>query len=242
MKVSPFPASSIPVLLLFLLSCGGGGEKKAAESTDTATAVTEPAPVNTIVTTPENMALVRHKVKNFATWLALYDAHDSMRLANGIHSYVIGRGVEDTNMVFVATKFDDLEKAIAFSKSASLKTAMQKGGVIGAPQRMMVTSVWQDTANIGAVPRVLTELTVKDWDTWKNNFAEGKQERIDNGVLDRVYGHAVDDNHKVHLVTALMDTAKAFAYWKSDALKKRREAGGVVGEPRRFVFTIVKRY
>ncbi len=58
----------------------------------------------------------------------------------------------------------------------------------------------------------------------------------------RVIGHDPDDNKKVSLVTAVIDTAKAFAYWKSDALKKRREAGGVIGEPERFVFQVVKRY
>jgi len=39
-----------------------------------------------------------------------------------------------------------------------------------------------------------------------------------------------------------MDTAKAFAYFNSDALKKRREAGGVIGEPKRFLFRVVQRY
>jgi hypothetical protein len=39
-----------------------------------------------------------------------------------------------------------------------------------------------------------------------------------------------------------MDTAKAFAYYKSDALKKRREASGVIGEPDRFLYRVVKRY
>jgi len=46
----------------------------------------------------------------------------------------------------------------------------------------------------------------------------------------------------VSLVTAVLDTAKAFAYYKSDAIKKARAAGGVIGEPKRFLFTIVKRY
>ena len=58
----------------------------------------------------------------------------------------------------------------------------------------------------------------------------------------RAYGHDVDDDHKVELVTAIMDTAKAAAYWKSDMLKKRRVAGGVIGEPDRFVFRVVARY
>lgn len=243
MKASPFYAMLIACMLFIFSSCGSGDEKKTEPATDSTTAtVTEPAPVNTIVTTPENRMMGRHKVKDFAAWLASYEAHDSLRLKFGVHSYVIGRGIIDTNMVYVVTTFDDIEKAKAFGKDPSLKTAMQKGGVIGAPTMQMVTSVWQDTANIGNKPRVLTEITVKDWDTWKTKFAEGQMERMDNGIVDRVYGYEIGDNHKVNLVTALTDTAKAFAYWKSDALKKRREASGVVGEPKRFMFTIAKRY
>lgn len=241
MKVSSFNALLAATMLLVFSSCGSGEEKKA-ESADTTAKAPEPAPVNTIVTTPENMMMVRHKVKDFTAWLAAYDAHDSMRLKYGVHSYVIGRGTADTNMVYVVTKLDDVEKAKAFGKDPSLKTAMQKGGVIGAPLMQMTTAVWQDTASVGSIPRVLTEITVKDWDTWKTKFPEGKQERMDNGIVDRVYGYATDDNHKVILVTALTDTAKAFAYYKSDALKKRREASGVVGDPKRFIFTITKRY
>jgi len=82
----------------------------------------------------------------------------------------------------------------------------------------------------------------KDWDAWQKSFEDGKQERIDNGLTVRVVGHDPDDNKKVSLVTAVMDTAKASAYWKSDMLKKRRAAGGVIGEPKRFVFTIARRY
>jgi hypothetical protein len=43
-------------------------------------------------------------------------------------------------------------------------------------------------------------------------------------------------------VTALSDTAKAFAYYKSDALKKRIQASGVIGEPVRFFYQIAKKY
>jgi hypothetical protein len=92
------------------------------------------------------------------------------------------------------------------------------------------------------VIRSRTTFSVKDWDAWLKSFQEGKQERIDNGIVVRVIGHEADDNKKVTLVTALTDTAKAFAYYKSDALKKRREAGGVIGEPQRFLFKVAKRY
>jgi hypothetical protein len=88
----------------------------------------------------------------------------------------------------------------------------------------------------------MTLFTVKDKDAWKKSFDDGKQERTDHGISTRVIATDADDDKKIMLVTALMDTAKARAYWNSDALKKRREAGGVIGVPERFVFRVVKRY
>lgn len=232
-------------MLLFFTSCGGGDSKTetTADSTTAETTTTAAPPeANTIITTPQNMMVARHKVANFAKWKASYDEHDSLRLANGIHSYVIGRGVEDSNMVLVAVKVDDMDKAKAFAKDPSLKKAMQKGGVAGTPTFNFITAVWQDTAVIGGAPRSMTTFSVKDWDAWKKSFDEGKQIRDQNGITARMIGHDADDNKKVALVTALLDTAKANAFWKSDELKKRREAGGVIGEPKRFVFYVVQRY
>jgi hypothetical protein len=226
---------------LFFISCNN--EKKEAEP-ETPTSETTPAPekVNTIVTTPQLMMMVKHKVKDYATFKTVYDAHDSARLANGLHSYVLGRGMDDSMMVLVALKADNLEKAKAFSKDAVLKTAMQKAGAVGAPEISFINAVWQDTVNVGSIPRVITSFTVKDFDVAKKGFEEGRQERIDNGIADRQYGHEADDNHKVSMVTALNDVDKAKAYWTSDAVKKRIEAGGLTTQPQRFIFNIVARY
>ena len=73
-------------------------------------------------------------------------------------------------------------------------------------------------------------------------FEDAKQERLDNGIAVRAYGHNSDNDKKVVLVTAIMDTAKAFAYYKSDMLKKRRAESGVIGEPERFLYRVVQRY
>ncbi|SHN38676.1 hypothetical protein [Chitinophaga sp. CF418] len=228
-----------------LTACGGGGREKT-NTDSTAMDTTPPAEVapvtSTIVTTPQSMMVAKHKVANFDKWLTSYEGHDSMRMANGIHSYVIGRGLQDPDMVLVAVKVDDMDKAKAFSKDASLKEAMKKGGVMGAPTFNFVTMVFQDTAMSSTDLRSSTMFTVKDWDTWQKAFEEGKQNRMDNGIAVRAYGHDVDDNHKVVVVTALTDTAKAYAYWKSDMLKKRMADAGVVGEPQRFQFRVVKRY
>jgi len=235
-------------MTFFLISCGGGEEKKSSETTtDTSNATatttsTEVTPVNTIITAPQNMVIVRHKVANFAKWKMSYDEHDSMRLANGVHSYIIGRGANDSNMVVVATKLDDLAKGKAFAKDPSLKKAMQKGGVIGAPNIKFYTMVFQDTAVIDSKLRSATTFKVKDWDTWKRSFDSTRALKTDNGLMARAYGYDPDDNHNVILVGAVLDTAKARTYWNSDLLKQRRAASGVVGTPERFVYTIVQRY
>ncbi|MBC7886256.1 MAG: hypothetical protein H7Z13_00085 [Ferruginibacter sp.] len=238
------PVSFFTAVLFFLSSCNGSEEKSGTDTSkdSTTTAITEPATPSTIVTTPQGILLVKHKVSNFTKWKASYDAHDSMRLAGGMHNYVIGRSIDDSNMVIVAVKADDMAKAKAFSTDAKLKEAMQKGGVTGKPSFAFLTATFQDTVVINSAIRSLTTFTVKDWDAWQKGFKEGSQERIDNGITDRVYGHDADDDHKIMLVTALMDTAKAFAYWKSDMLKKRRAVSGVIGVPDRFVFRIVQRY
>ena len=251
MKQSRFTARLFcTAMVFFLISCGGSGSTETASTTsatDTASGATATtpviaAPVSTIVTTPMNMMVVKHKVANFAKWLASFEEHDSLRLANGLHKYVIGRGVMDTNMILVAVKTDDLAKAKAFAKDPSLKMAMQKSGVIGAPMISFIIATWQDTGTISTTLRSRTNFSVKDFDAWQKAFETSKQERMDNGITDRVISHDADDNKKVSLVTAVTDTAKAFAYYKSDALKKRREASGVIGTPDRFLYTIARRY
>jgi hypothetical protein len=231
-------------VVFFLTSCAGGESEKKA-STDSTTADTSTVavmPKPTTITTPENMMVVKHKVSNYAKWKTSYDAHDSVRLVNGIHNYVIGRGLRDSNMILVAVKVDDMAKAKAFAKDPGLKNAMQKGGVMGTPAFAFVTMTFQDTASVGSDIRSRTTFTVKDWGAWQKAFEEAKQERLDNGIAVRAFGHDAVDDKKVVLVTVVLDTAKAFAYYKSDMLKKRRAASGVMGEPERFLYRVVQRY
>jgi hypothetical protein len=243
-------SKTIPAMLLvavwMLISCSNNNQNQSSTSDTSKTATTtetaNTAPASSTITTPQNMLVVLHKVANFAKWKMAYDGHDTARTANGIHSFVIGRGLQDSNVVLVAMRVDDTTKAMAFGKSPGLKAAMQKGGVIGAPRVGLVTLVFQDTANISTDLRSSASFTVKDWDTWLKNFQSGEQERKDNGIAVRAYGHDAADNHKVRVVTALTDSAKAVAYYKSDAIKKRMEASGVMGQPERFLYRIVQRY
>jgi hypothetical protein len=145
-------------------------------------------------------------------------------------------------MVLVSLKVDDIAKAKAFAKDPGLKKAMQKGGVTGMPSFAFLTMTFQDTAQVASDIRSRTSFMVKDWAAWQKAFEEGKQERLDNGIALRAFGHDADNDKKVMLVTVVLDTAKAFAYFKSDMLKKRRAASGVIGEPDRFLYRVVQRY
>src|SRR4030095_10776509 len=112
----------LTALFFIFTSCNNGGGSEANADTSAKSTVDStpppPPPVSTIVTTPQSMMIATHKVADFDKWLASYEAHDSLRLVNGIHSYVIGRGLTDANMVMVAVKCDDMAKAKAFAKDA----------------------------------------------------------------------------------------------------------------------------
>jgi hypothetical protein len=200
------------------------------------------AATSDIVTTPQSILIIWQKVADFSKWKPIYDGHDTARVSHGLHNYVIGRDVNDSNEILVALKADDMAKAKEFAKDPGLKEAMKKGGVVGAPTIMFNTVVYSDNAKNMSDLRSMTNFTVKDWDAWKKGFESHRQTRIDNGVTDRAYGYDADDNHKVTVVVAVNDTAKANAFWKSDLLKQQRAEGGVVGEVKRHVYRVVQKY
>jgi hypothetical protein len=243
-KLKLFSAGAL-ALAMFFSSCGGGDEKKetaTTDSTSTAPKMDSTAATSDVVTTPQSIVIIWQKVADFSKWKPIYDGHDTARVSHGLHNYVIGRDVNDSNTVLVALKADDMVKAKEFAKDPGLKAAMQKGGVMGAPTIMFSTVVYTDNAINMSDMRSMSNFTVKDWDAWKKSFESHRQTRIDNGLTDRAYGYDADDNHKVTLVVGINDTAKANAFWKSDLLKQQRAEGGVVGEVKRHVYRVVQKY
>lgn len=239
-------------LSLFLSSCDGNNESTTTESTTTdsthmdsdsmqSTESTSMA-TNYMVNPPFNLMVVTHKVANYDKWKTSYDKHDSVRAAFGVHNYVISRMLPDTNTVLVAVKADDEQKAMDFSKDPGLKAAMKDGGVTGTPDIHFYKVVYDATNNIPTDTRVIRNLTVKDWDAWKTAFESSRQLRMDNGIEDRSYGYEANDNHKVMVVLALNDTARANAFLKSGEMTKKMEEAGVTGKPESRTIRIVARY
>ena len=74
---------------------------------------------------------VRQTVADFDTWKDAFDGHADVRRLHGAVSH---RVLRDGNAVTVLLDFSDLTSAQGFAADPSLKAAMEKGGVQGAPE------------------------------------------------------------------------------------------------------------
>ena len=240
MKRFSFPAilSMALSMAFFITSCNSGEEKKTTDTTVDTTAKTM-APTTPILM---NLLVIMHKVANFDKWKPLYESHDSIRRAHGLTNYVIGRGMDDSNMVLVALKMDDITKAKELVNSQEMKDRMKNGGVIGVPTFEYIQHTQNDTSKQALTTRVRVSFKVKDWDTWKKNFDSDKQARMDAGLMDRAVGHSIDDNHIVSLVLLISDMAKAKAFMNSKELKDKMDKGGVEGPPTFFYYNVAQIY
>ena len=242
MRHVKFFATLAVVASTLLLSCNSGDKKTSDTAADTTAvkkdSVTPPAPV---AAGPVMIMTIKHKVANYAKWKSAYDEHDSARLSYGVHNYVICRGVDDSNMVMVAMRMDDVNKAKEMGNSKELMERMKKAGA-SKPTIDYTETVMNDTTAIQQTVRVMVRHTVKDWAAWKKAFDSHKQVRMDAGLTDRVIGHEVGDDHDVFIVFAVADIEKAKAFMQSKDLKAKMDEAGVVGPPTSFFYNVAVRY
>ena len=77
--------------------------------------------------------LLRHKVRDFKTWKAGYDAHQPARTEAGLAEKHLLRNSDDPNEVVILFEAQDLDRAKAFTQSADLREKMEEFGVIDKP-------------------------------------------------------------------------------------------------------------
>jgi hypothetical protein len=222
-------------VIIFLSSCSGGAkEEKKAEDTTAAAAPAKP------VFEPFKVVMITHPVKDFDKWKAGYLSHDSVRKAYGISQFVMGRGLEDSNMVIVIDKMSDVQKAKQFTALPDLKEAMQKAGVTGPPTFDYVDVIRNDDTKIEQNDRIMVVHKVKDFDAWLKVYDnEGVSTRAANGLVDRGLARGIDDPNMVYIVFAVTDMAKAKARVSSEELKKIMTDAGVEGPPRIHFYRLV---
>lgn len=236
--------AAVAIMCCFV-SCNNATKVKEADAATASVTDTTPAPAPATpaaVAKPANTLLIWHKVANFDMWLAAYEAHDSARLANGLHNYIIGRDAGNPNLVLVALQIDDVEKAKAFGASQDLKAAMQKAGVTGTPAISYLDVQMLDTTTNASTTRLMVSHKVKDWDAWKKAFDSHKQVRLDAGLIDRAVGYEIGNKNQVTVVCAVIDAAKAKAFINSKEVKDRMAEAGVEGPPTIHFYTVAKKW
>lgn len=77
---------------------------------------------------------VRHKVQNFETWKAAYDAFDAERQTMGVTAHGVFQAEGNPNEVTLYHEFSSMGAAKAFVESARLKEVMESAGVMGMPE------------------------------------------------------------------------------------------------------------
>lgn len=237
--------SSAAIIALVLFSCNSGSNSSTTTSTDSVmkdstAAVTPPAP--TPPAAPAITMLIKHKVANFAKWFPGYEAHDSARIANGLHNFVVARGIKDSNIVLVGLHVDDTAKAKQFAMSPDLREAMKKDGVIGKTTFSYTVNRFHDSTTNASTERAIISFKVKDYDAWKKVFDGDKQQRMNAGITDRSISQYINDPSMVSLVLAISDMKKATDFMQTKELKHRMDSAGVVDHPDVFFYHVVKQY
>ncbi len=180
----------------------------------------------------EIVSIVQHPVANYDTWKPFFDNDDSARIAYGLTTLGIGRGIDDPNQVILFFRVTDTAKASQFMDRPELKDLMQKAGVTAAPTTDIVHTIRNDTTKTDVTDRLLVKHEVKDFDAWLKVFdKEGMETRKANGMIDRALARGNTDPNMVYILFAISDWSKANARMQSDELKKIMTDAGVQGTP-----------
>jgi heme-degrading monooxygenase HmoA len=85
--------------------------------------------------------VVRHKVKDYATWKVAYDDHRPTRKAAGCKGTVVYRSADDPSEVVPLFEWDSLENAKKFAGSDDLRETMERAGVSDQPDMYFLNEV-----------------------------------------------------------------------------------------------------
>jgi hypothetical protein len=77
--------------------------------------------------------VIDHKVRDYAAWRPVYDAHEASRRGAGLSDARVFRSTEDPNDVVVIADVADPARAREWIGSDDLRTAMKTAGVVGEP-------------------------------------------------------------------------------------------------------------
>lgn len=78
--------------------------------------------------------IVSHRVADFDSWLAGYDAADDLREEHGIVGHAVNRAFDDPSVAIVYHQAESFDALRAFLESDELRAAMEETGVVSEPE------------------------------------------------------------------------------------------------------------
>ena len=78
--------------------------------------------------------IITHEVKDFSKWRKGFKGDHSSRPEANVKVRGVYQSVENPNVITVMAEFPSVEAVHGFMKNPVLKTALDRGGVIGHPE------------------------------------------------------------------------------------------------------------
>ena len=76
---------------------------------------------------------IKHRVADYARWKPVFDEHEPLRIEYGTVGHSLHRDADDPNVIIIAFRVNDLNRAKEFASSEELRSAMERAGVLGPP-------------------------------------------------------------------------------------------------------------
>ncbi len=77
---------------------------------------------------------IKHRVADYAKWKPAFDEHEATRREYGATGHSLHRDADDPNVIIIAFRVSDLNRAREFAASDELRSAMEQAGVLGPPE------------------------------------------------------------------------------------------------------------
>ena len=77
---------------------------------------------------------IKHRVADYARWKPVFDEHEPLRIEYGTVGHSLHRDADDPNVIIIAFRVNDLNRAKEFASSEELRSAMERAGVLGPPE------------------------------------------------------------------------------------------------------------
>lgn len=214
-------------LLSLSIACSSGEGTPPAYDDDAEASSASSAPREL----PPVAAYIVHPVADYDRWKQGFDDHRPAREAAGFTGHLVGRDVEDPDLVHVYLPATDEASVRAFIADPALAEVMKKAGVEGPPRIAVVKPMSEDYDPAEMLPGIVISHDVKDYNIWRLGYDQFDEARGEMGVVgDAVYQVAGKPN-SVFVYHQAEDVETLRALVDSELLADVMRRAGVVGKP-----------